>query len=103
MSPVAAQPVDSLIGQRPLHIAATRGHAHGAANLNGWWLGQLAATLPTLVMQLLAEFIRRNGKRPPTVAGGGRGPGFRPTRSDWPCLDRKSTRLNSSHRCISYA
>src|SRR5437764_2381414 len=22
---------------------------------------------------------------------------------DWPCRDRKSTRLNSSHRCISYA
>src|SRR5437763_2874082 len=30
-------------------------------------------------------------------------PGLRSDRSYWDRIDRKSTRLNSSHRCISYA
>src|SRR5437763_12857470 len=46
----------------------------------------------------LFRSLRRRAARAAGGAGGGPCP-----RLASPCRDRKSTRLNSSHRCISYA
>src|SRR5437763_4340128 len=52
--------------------------------------------LATVVVTVGAGAGRHGGRRFRTVV-------IRPTAANGPREDRKSTRLNSSHRCISYA
>src|ERR1017187_10295614 len=69
------------------------------------WLAESSMHQPVQAAQLLRRQVEdfRNLRHPGRRLAGRRGAASREGNGLWAPGDRKSTRLNSSHRCISYA